>query len=219
MTIRILQSNELFDNIQEQDLPVMLHCLGCRRQSAERGDFIFLAGKSRPAVGILMSGKAQIEKENIAGDAMIIGTLRTGDLFGETYACMGADVMPVSVVALEKSDVLLLDVAKIVHTCRSACKFHQQLIANLLKILAEKNMRLNRKMSYLSHKTIRSRLEAYFSSRAQSRGSLSFSIPFNRTELAEYLCIDRSAMSRELARMKNEGILDYRGKTFYWMKK
>jgi cAMP-binding proteins - catabolite gene activator and regulatory subunit of cAMP-dependent protein kinases len=217
--IQILKNNALFADIKEQDITSMLQCLGCRRRSIEKGDFIFLAGETQPALGILLSGNAQIIKENFEGVSMIVGSLKAGDLFGETYACMGLKVLPVSVRALGKCEVLLMDVTKIIGTCQSACVFHRQLISNLLRIIAEKNIFLSQKMSFLSHKTIRSRLEAYFSSRIQQTGSYDFSIPFNLTELADYLCIDRSAMSRELSHMKSEGILDYRGRSFHWRRK
>jgi len=215
----ILKNNQLFLGMQEADISAMLQCLGSRTQTYPKDDFIFLAGQSVPAVGILLSGKAQVVKENILGDSMIIGSLKTGDLFGETFACMGQKVMPVSVVALEKCEVLLLDVSRIVHTCQSACPFHQQLILNLLQIVAEKNAALNRKMSYITHKTIRSRLQAYFFDLMEHSGSYEFTLPFNRNELADYLCIDRSAMCRELAHMKRDAILVYSGKNFHWLKK
>lgn len=150
---------------------------------------------------------------------MIIGSLKTGDLFGETFACMGQKVMPVSVVALENCEVLFLDISRIVRTCKTACPFHQKLIANLLKIMAEKNAVLNQKMSYITHKTIRSRLEAYFYDIMERNGSYEFTIPYNRSEMADYLCIDRSALSRELSHMKNDGMIDYDGKNFQWLQK
>ncbi len=213
-----LNNNKLFWGMQETDIPSMLRCLESRKQSYRKGDFVFLAGQSAPAVGVLLSGKAQVVKENMLGDSMIIGSLAAGDLFGETFACMGIEVIPVTVVALEKCEVLLLDVGRIVHTCQSACPFHQQLISNLLRIIAEKNVVLNQKMTYITHKTIRSRLEAYFYDQMQQYGSYEFTVLFNRNELADYLCIDRSAMCRELSHMKSDGILEYSGKNFRWIK-
>ncbi|MDI6618419.1 MAG: Crp/Fnr family transcriptional regulator [Clostridiales bacterium] len=213
--IGILKNTELFFNINEKNIKTMLKCLGNNKRNYTKGDFIFLAGKSAPFLCILLSGKAQVIKENILGDSMIIETLKAGDLFGETFACIGRKVMPVSVTALEKCEVLLLDVSRIVHTCQNACPFHQQLISNLLRIIAEKNALLNRKMSYITHKTIRKRLEAYFYDVAKSSGSYEFTIPFNQSELSGYLCIDRSAMCRELSHMKKDKILDYNGKHFY----
>lgn len=217
--ITILKRNKLFANIKEADIPAMLKCLGTRRQSFQKGEYICMAGRTEPAVGILLSSEAQITKENRLGDAMIVGTIRTGDLFGEVYACMGKSVLPVSVVALGKCDVLLLHVERIIHTCQSACPFHQQLITNLLRIIAEKTAMLSRKMEFIAYKTIRSRLEAYFYDRMEQCGSNEFIIPLNRNELADYLCVDRSAMCRELSHMKADGLLDYKGNHFYWLKK
>lgn len=215
-TIQILKKNELFFQIEDHNIQTVLKCLGSREKDFKKGEFIFLAGETAPSVGLMLSGKAQIIKENVFGDSMIISTLKSGDLFGETFACMGQKVMPVSVEALENCTVLFLDVDRIVHTCGSSCPFHYQLISNLLRIISVKNEKLNRKMSYLSNKTIRTRLEAYFLDQMNSGGSVDFTVPFSLTELAEYLCVDRSAMSRELSHMKKEGILDFSGRNFHW---
>ena len=110
--------------------------------------------------------------------------------------------------------MLLLDINLMLRTCNKACQFHQRLISNLLKIIATKNMILTRKMSYITHKTIRGRLLAFLEDQAERAKSNIFEIPFNRNELADYLCVDRSAMSRELGRMKKEGLLDFDRKTF-----
>jgi CRP-like cAMP-binding protein len=167
----------------------------------------------------MLSGKAQIIKENVLGDSMIIGAVEASDLFGETFACMGLPFIPVSVIALEDCEVLELDINHVVRTCPTSCPFHQQMIFNLLQVMAEKNMFLNKKMSYLTHKTIRSRLEAYFIDCMEQQRSPSFTIAFNRNELAEYLCADRSALSRELAKMQQQGLIDYNGRKFLWKEK
>ncbi|MGI5936762.1 MAG: Crp/Fnr family transcriptional regulator [Oscillospiraceae bacterium] len=213
----ILKSNKLFAGMEEAEIPELLKCLGYRKVSRKKGEFIFLAGQSRPKVAILLSGKAQVVKENVLGDRMVIGALEPGDMFGETFACMEMELMPVSVVALADSSALMLDVGRIVSPCQVACGYHRQLISNLLKIIAEKNVQLNRQMSFISHKTIRSRLEAYFYDMMEREGSRKFEIPFSLSKLANYLCIDRSAMSRELSRMREEGLLDYRGRRFIWL--
>lgn len=145
---------------------------------------------------------------------MIIGKLETGDIFGETFACMGLDTIPVSVLATDPCKVLFLDAASLIKTCDKTCDFHHKLIANLLAIMAKKNTLLNAKMSYLTHKTIRGRVLAYLDDQAEKARSDKFTIPYNRNELADYLCVDRSALSRELRKMKQEGLLDYKSKTF-----
>ena len=216
--IDILKKNKLFFGMTEENITSILQCLGSRKKIYPKDDFIFLAGQSVPAVGILISGKAQVVKENMLGDSMIIGNLKAGDMFGETFACMGKKIIPVTVIAMESCEVLFIDISRIVHTCKSACAFHQQLITNLLRTVAEKNAFLHQKMSYITHKTIRSRLEAYFIDMIENSGSYKFTVPFNRNELSDYLCIDRSAMCRELSKMKNEGIIDYKGNNFHWLR-
>lgn len=205
----LLLRNPLFKGISPADLPHMLNCLKSKKQKYKKNSFIFMAGESVPKIGILLSGKAQVIKENYAGDRMIIDEISTSDIFGETFACMDIDAIPVSVIATEDCHVLLLDAKKIARTCCSACDFHHRLISNLLAVIAGKNALLSAKMSYITHKTIRSRLLAFLYDHAEKAQSERFSIPYNRNELADYLCTDRSALSRELSRMKREGIIDY----------
>ena len=192
----------------------MLKCLNSTVKTYRRDEFIFLAGESKPAVGIVIYGSAQVIKENMQGDRLILKKLRAGDMFGETYAGMAVETVPVSVVAAEETQVVLLELKFILGTCKSACAFHQTLILNLMKNIAKKSAMLNEQMSYLSHKTIRGRLEAYLYEQADKKGSASFTVPFNRRELAEYLCMDRSAMLRELGKMKKEGAVSYDKNTF-----
>ena len=213
--IDVLKKSKLFLGLKESEITSVLKCLGSRSQKYFKGEYIFLAGESKPAVGIIISGKAQVSKENMLGDSMIIGFLQTADMFGETFAYMGKKIMPITVVASETSEVLWLDLNCIIHTCQNACAFHQQLISNLLKVFADKNAFLNQKMYYITHKTIRSRLEAYFYDIMEQNGSSDFVVPLNRNELSDYLCIDRSAMCRELSHMKKDGILDYKGQNFH----
>ena len=212
--INILKKTELFQNMTDDEISSMLKCLNSKTKIYQRDEFIFLAGESKPAVGIIIYGKAQVIKENMQGDRLILRKLGVGDMFGETYAGMDIDTVPVSVSALEETQVVLFELKYILNTCKSACAFHQMLILNLMKNIAKKSAMLNEQMSFLSHKTIRGRLEAYLFEQADKSNSASFSIPYNRRELAEYLCMDRSAMQRELGKMKTEGALSFNKNTF-----
>lgn len=176
---------------------------------------MFLAGESAPRLGVLLSGAADVVKENILGEAQLVDRLRSGSLFGETFAAMNLETVPVSVIAKTACSVLFLQTDRLFDQ-KDICESKHQLISNLLKIIAGKNERLRKKMSYLTHKTIRSRLEAYLLDQMELHQSPHFSIPYNRTELAEYLCMDRCAMSRELSKMKQEGKIDYCGKRFIY---
>lgn len=213
--INILKKTELFQNMTGEEIISILECLNSKTKIYQKDEFIFFAGESKPAVGIIIYGKAQVIKENIQGDRLILRKLGAGEMFGETYAGMDIDVMPVSVSALEETKIVLFELKYILNSCKSACAFHQTLILNLMKNIAKKSALLNEQMSYLSHKTIRGRLEAFLYEQADKNGTYSFSIPFNRRELAEYLCMDRSAMIRELQKMKTEGALAFNKNTFH----
>lgn len=203
----IFNKIELFDNVGEENIDGLLRCLNSKTKTYQKDEFIFLAGQSVPYIGILLSGGAQVIKENSQGDRMILRKLKAGDLFGETYASMESETIPVSVCSTRETQVLLFAMRKAMLSCESSCVYHRQLILNLMKIIAKKNALLSEQMFYLSHKTIRGRLEAYFIDKAEKNPAGAFTLPFKRRELAEYLCVDRSAMSRELGRLKKEGFL------------
>lgn len=210
----VLKDLALFRDIAPAEIETMLRCLNSRVRTFKKDEFVFLAGESAPKVGIVLAGLAQVIKENIHGDRLTMRTLGAGEMFGETYASLGVRVIPVSVIALEETRVIEFELKSLVLTCESACAFHRKLILNLMRIIAQKNAVLSEQMYYLSHKTIRGRLEAYLLDCADKSGSLTVNLPFNRREMAEFLCMDRTAMQREMAKMKEEGILDYYKNTF-----
>lgn len=212
--LNILKKTDLFRDMTGDEILSMLQCLNSTTKTYQKDEFIFLAGETKPAVGIVLSGGAQVIKENIQGDRLILKKLAVGDMFGETYAGMAIDTVPVSVIATQETQVVLFELKYILNTCKSACTFHQTLILNLMKNIAKKSAMLNEQMSYLSHKTIRGRLDAFLYGQADKNGSYTFTIPFNKRELAEYLCMDRSAMLRELGKMKTEGVVSYDKNTF-----
>ncbi|HIT90749.1 MAG TPA: Crp/Fnr family transcriptional regulator [Candidatus Merdenecus merdavium] len=212
--LKLLEGTALFHGLTSDMISNVLGCLGAKTLSFQKDEFLLLADQSKPVLGVVLSGSIQIIKENILGDRMIIGVVKEGELFAETYAAAGIDTIPVSIAAIKDSQVLYLDVHKIMMTCSKSCEFHHQMTKNLLQIIAQKNMILNTKMQYLSHKTIRDRLDAYFLDQIQKNNSTTFTIPFTITQLADYLCVNRSALSRELGNMQKEGLLEYRKKTF-----
>jgi CRP-like cAMP-binding protein len=158
--INVLKKTDLFQNMTEQEIKLMLQCLNSTSKTYQKDEFIFLAGETKPAVGIVIYGSAQVIKENIHGDRLILKKLGVGDMFGETYAGMVIDTVPVSVVARQETQVVLFELRYILGTCKSSCSYHQTLILNLMKNIAKKSAMLNEQMTYLSHKTIRGRLES-----------------------------------------------------------
>ncbi len=209
----VLQSARLFTAIGETDLDSLLACLGARLVQAERDSFLLRAGDSVHSLGLVLSGALHVSKENTEGERVLIAALSPGDCFAEALCCAGIAESPVSVVAAADSAVLLLDFQRLLHNCPRTCAFHTKLIENMLGMLAQKNLSLQGRMEVLGHKTLRRRILHYLQPLSAHPGSNVY-IPFNREELAEYLCVDRSALSHELGRMKQDGLLDYHKNCF-----
>lgn len=209
MNAMAIKKCPLFAGIEDDQLESLLYCLTASKRVYTKDEFIFRADNKAVSVGIVISGGVRVIQEDFWGNRAILAHIGPGGLFGEAFSCAGTDRLPVSVVASEKSEVMMVDYRKIVTACTSACVFHTRLVMNMLRILAEKNIMLTRKIEHLSLRTIRERLLSFLSVQAVQAKSDVVEIPFNRQELADYLCVDRSALSRELGLMQNEGILRY----------
>jgi CRP-like cAMP-binding protein len=135
-------------------------------------------------------------------------------MFAEAMVCAGISVSPVSVQSLSDLRICYIDYSKVVKSCGSSCGFHSRLIQNMLHILAVKAILFNKKLDYLLLKGMRERITAYLLDQSGSNGSLEFKIPFNREEMADFLAVDRSAMSRELGKMRSEGLIDFNKNSF-----
>lgn len=212
--LTLLSNTTLFTGIDKEDISSMLNCLSAHVSSYAKESFILHTGDMIHEVGMVLSGSALIIKEDFWGNRSILSEVSSGFLFAETYACIGTVPLEVSVIASSDCEILFLDFQKILTTCSSACQFHTRLIHNLLATLAQKNLTLTRKVEHMSQKTTRDKLLSYLSAESLKAKSPSFSIPFNRQQLADYLSVDRSAMSNELGKLKKEGILDYNKNTF-----
>lgn len=205
----ILSQCLLFSGISREDLSGMLQCLGARSVSYEKGRTVFLEGDPALWVGVVLTGEVQILREDLDGNRSILAAAGPGQLFGEVFACAQLDRLPVTVIASADSRILQLACRRIIETCSQSCIFHSQLIHNLLKIVARKNLMLNQKIDFISRRTTREKLMAYLTAQAKAADSRIFSIPYNRQELADYLGVERSAMSAELGKLKKEGTIDF----------
>jgi len=185
----------------------MLHCLNARKRSVEKDALLFREGDLADTAGVVLSGAVRVLREDYYGNRTVLGQLEPGELFGETFACAGVSALPVSVAAVQPSEVLLLDVRRVLTVCSHACTFHSRLIRNLVQAVAQKNLFLNQKLDITGRRTTREKLMAYLLRQAKEAGSPSFTIPFDRQALADYLGVERSAMSAELSAMQKEGIL------------
>ena len=196
------------------EIPSILHCLSGQIRSFSKGEMIFCAGESITSVGIVLEGSVHIEIDDFWGSKNILNHVGPGQLFGEAYACSPSEPLMVNVVSVTPSQILFLDVPKILHTCEKPCSHHQQMIENLLRIMATSNLQLSRRILHTTPKTIRERLLAYLSYQELLIGSPEITIAFNRQQLADYLSVDRSALSKEIGKMQKDGLLEVKKNKF-----
>lgn len=202
-------NSPLFEGIAPEDRLGMMGCMGSYVASYKKGQVIAMEAEHIQHVGIVLSGSVDMVKEDIWGNKTLLSRSGKDDLFGETFACGNDTMSVVTFLAAEDSRVLFLAFNKVMHTCTMACTFHHRMVENMVRIIADKNRELMRKVEIISKKTLREKILTYLSVQAQSRNSRYFEIPLGRVELAEYLCADRSALTRELANMKNDGLIDF----------
>lgn len=196
----------VFQGISPRELDEMLSCMKVREREFDKGSRIFQAGDRVTELGLVRRGGVLIQNDDAWGHTTILARVGPGELFAETYACSGEPLL-VDAVAAEPTRVLFLQVSQLLHTCPNSCACHSRLIGNLLMVLAQKNLVLSKKISHTSAKSIRGRLLAYLSDQAKVNRSPSFTIPFDRQQLADYLNVERSALSNELSKMCREGLI------------
>ena len=212
--IKVLKMSSLFQGVEENDLEAMLSCLGATERKYKKNDVILLAGTRVTSVGILVEGSAQITRDDAEGNRAILSELEKADLFAEAYVAAGSLEVPITVIATTDCRVVWIPFSKIVGTCDHACGFHRTLVQNMIRVIAQKNIWMNEKMRILSCRTTKEKLMTYLSDYSERVGKNKFRIPFSRNELADFLSVDRSAMSRELSKLRNEGYLDYNKNEF-----
>lgn len=212
--LEILKKCPLFAEIGQEQLLRMLTCLGARVLSFDKKYTVFAEGTPAKYVGIVLTGKVQLLQVDYYGNRSILSHVGVGEMFAEAFACAEVGALPVSVVATEPSEVMLIDCSHILHTCENHCGFHQQLIFNLMRDLAEKTILYHERIEVTSKRTTREKLLAYLTLEAKRAKGNEFTVPFDRQELADYLEVDRSGLSAEISKLRREGVLDNRKNRF-----
>lgn len=203
-----LAKNPLFENMDAACIPQVLSCLRAHKKQYRQGTFIRQAGDKADFIGIVLEGNVQVLQDDYNGKRTITSAITSGALFAEAFACSGVQELPVSILAVTDCVVLLLNIDRILNPCENACAFHQQLLRNLLKIVARKNVFLNRKLDIVSHKTTQEKIMAFLHEQAHLHHSSEFTIPYDRQALADYLGVERSAMSAEISKLRSAGIIE-----------
>ena len=210
----ILRKCTLFDQIEDKNLITLLGCVGAKVETFDKKYTIFTEGIPAKHIGIVLSGSAQIVQNDYFGNRSILSSVHPSEIFGEAFACADIPALPVSVIANEPCEIMLLECNRILHTCRNHCAFHQQLIFNLMKDLATKTLKFHQKIEITSKRTTREKLMAYLILEAKKANSDHFTIPFDRQELADYLEVDRSGLSAQISKLRKEGIIESHKKQF-----
>ncbi len=204
----------LFCGISDQEARTMMRCLRFYARRYQKEETIFHAGDRTECFGLVLFGSVRLENSDVLGNTFLLDRVRPGQSFAEAYACAGGVPLMIDVIAAEPSEILFLNSKRILDPCSPACACHSRLIRNLLCMTARKNLNLTRKIAHCAPKTIRERVLSYLSDQSILHGSRQFEIPFNRQQLADYLSVDRSALSKELGSMKRDGLLDFKKNRF-----
>ena len=191
----VLKNTKLFAGVGEEEIGTMLDCLGAVLRHYKKGDYVYRAGEYVHSLTVLVEGSLHIQKDDYWGNRAILGDVAVGEMFGEAYVSPESGALLNDVVAVEDSAILFFDIQRILTVCPSACKFHSLTVKNLFFAISEKNRKLVSKLGHISNRTTREKLLSYLSDEAQRSRSASFSIPFHRQQLADFLSVDRSAMS------------------------
>ena len=204
----------VFDGIGIESLSALFACLGVKRRRLEKGDALMRTGERADRIGILLSGSLSVSTYDLDGRRTIIKRIGPGEIVAAAQALSGADAMSVDVEADGDCDVLLVKTDRILSPCENACAFHSRLVRNIMRTLAVKTLELNRKIEILSHRSTQDRLMSYLRAVAQQKGTAEFDVPFDRQQLADYLCVERSALSAEISRLSKLGLITSRKSHF-----
>ena len=209
-----LTRTSLFSGSSPEEISAMLGCLDAHERRYAQGARIHRMGDVIKTVGLVLEGSVRIENVDVWGNVSVVGVRKPGGMFGEAYAAVPDEPLLVDVVAAEDCAVMFLNLSKVLSTCSHACVNHARASRNMTTIIARQSLALSRRVFHVAPKTIRGKVLAYLSDEAERAGSREFDIPFDRQQLADYLGVDRSALSAELSRMQKAGILTTRRKHF-----
>ena len=205
----VLKKTRLFTGVGEDEIGAMLGCLGAAAQQYAKGEYVLRQGETLSRLMVLVRGRLHIQKDDYWGNRSIVSVVLPGEMFGEAYLAPGSGPLMNDAVAVEESAVLSFDVSRLLTVCPSACRFHSLTVRNLFFALSEKNRHLVGRLGIATQRSTRDKLIAFLSEQARLQGCSAFDIPFNRQQMADYLSVDRSAMSGELCRMRDEGMLRF----------
>ena len=203
---------EIFHDITNSEVEAMIHCFRMRRARFEAGRTVCVYGERRGEVGVLLRGRAELVRFDREGNRTILEQLDPGGVFGEDLTFISALGDCVEVISGGDCEVLFMEYAHIMKRCEKACAHHSQLVQNMFRLVTEQVRRLSRRVEVLSRRSIREKLQCYFRLCCLEAGADTFQLPFTLSALADYISTDRSAMMRELKKMREDGLVAIDGR-------
>lgn len=212
--VPILMKTQMFAGVGDDEVSAMLSCLDARLYNYKKGEYVLRQGEHLNDIVVLVEGTLHIQNDDYWGNRSILGQIAVGEMFGEAYVAPESGALLNDVVAMEDSTVIFFDVRRILTTCSSACRFHAMVVQNMFFAISWKNRKLVQKLGHMSKRSTREKLISYLSEEAKKHNSATFTIPFNRQQLADFLSVDRSAMSNELCKMRDDGLIEFDKNSF-----
>ncbi len=212
--VSILKRTQLFAGVGDDEIISMLSCLNARLSNFKKGEYVLRQGEHLSDIIVLVEGSLHVQKDDYWGNRSLLNQIDVGEMFGEAYVAPESGGVLNDVVAVNDSAVILFDVRRILTTCPTACRFHAMVVKNMFFAISEKNRKLVQKLGHMSKRSTREKLISYLSEEAKRSNSSNFTIPFNRQQLADFLSVDRSAMSNELCKMRDEGLIQFEKNQF-----
>ncbi|MFY9115091.1 MAG: Crp/Fnr family transcriptional regulator [Dethiobacteria bacterium] len=213
--LAVLSKCPLFKGINADERASILDCLQPKIRRYDKKDlYIGIEGEELSGVGVILSGEIAVAKEDLAGNRLIIAKFGAGELIGEVAAFSTQQLWPATTITLGPGEIMFIPVDKIVNSCANQCPGHRRLIINILGIIANRALIMNRKMDYLMIRSLRVKISSYLLEQLKKHGQPEFELPLSRQELADYLHVSRPSLSREMGRMRDEGIIEFQRKQF-----
>lgn len=215
----VLEKTELFKNLKIDEIKKCLKDLNAKKKSFEKNNLIYELGKPIDKIGLVISGNAHVIKEDFWGNRTILTQLKKGNIFGEVMSFQKNKNPNINVEISKKSEILFLDFKKIFDSDEVLESYNKKLVLNMFSIVTKKSVLLTEKIEHITKKSIREKVFSYLSAYSFKCKNDSFKIPFNRQELADYLSVERTALSRELSKMQEENLISFKNNKFKLIKK
>lgn len=212
--ISVIEKSKLFYGIKQDEIILLLQCLAPQIRGYSKNEFIINSGEAIDAFGLVLEGEAMVLKESADGNRVVMTVVKQGDLFGEMFVFSSRKKWPVTVRVQNSCKILFLKNSDLIARCGNNCSWHVTMLQNFMRVISDKSLMLNKKVEYLSIKSLRGKISTYLFEQYENSKGNTLILPLKRNELADFLNVSRPSMSREMCAMRDEGIIEFHLSTF-----